>query len=182
MNVFFSVSSHTDIDQSYMEDAKFLAREISSLGYNLIIGVAMEEGMPARVINEFHNNRDINLYTLEIYNEDPKAFPYIDFNYCDTTFDRTKNIYNNSDVLLILPGGTGTTAEIFSFIEEMRTTPTEKEMLIYNKDNHYKYLIKFIEEAINKRFNSESINEYLKFFGTKEEIVNYMTNKKIKRR
>ena len=56
-----------------------------------------------------------------------------------------------------MPGGTGTTAEIFSFIEEMRTIKTSKKLIIYNKNNHYNEMIQFIKYLVEKKFNTEDI-------------------------
>ena len=175
MNIFFSVSSHTDIEKEYFEDASFLAKELASNNSDLIIGVAMKEGMSGRIIKEFtDNNRKIDLYTLKIYNENPNDFPNINFHYCDSTYERTKKIYNESDILLLMPGGTGTIAEIFSFLEEMRTIKTEKKLILFNRNNYYKEIIQFIKNAIEKKFNTEDIFDYINIIENKEEIVSYI--------
>ena len=104
MNIFFSVSSHTEIEKEYFEDATFIAKELASDNNDLVIGVAMKDGMPGRIIKEFTDkNRKIDLYTLKIYNENPDDFPNINFHYCNSTFERTKEIYNESDILLLMP-------------------------------------------------------------------------------
>ena len=175
MNIFFSVSSHTEIAKDYFEDATFLAKELASDNNDLVIGVAMKDGMPGRIIKEFtDNNRKIDLYTLKIYNENLDDFPNINFHYCNTTFERTKEIYNESDILLLMPGGTGTTAELFSFIEEMRTIKTAKKLIIYNKNNHYNEIIQFIKNIVEKKFNTEDIFDYINIIEEKEEILSYI--------
>ena len=175
MNIFFSVSSHTEIEKEYFEDATFIAKELASENNDLIIGVAMKDGMAGRIIKEFtENNRKIDLYTLKTYNENPNDFPNINFHYCNSTFDRTKDIYNESDILLLMPGGTGTIAEIFSFLEEMRTIKTEKQLILYNKNNHYKEIIEFIKNIVEKKFNTEDIFDYINIIDSKEKIVSYI--------
>ena len=73
-----------------------------------------------------------------------------------------------------MPGGTGTTAEIFSFIEEMRTIKTEKKLIIYNKNNHYNEMIQFIKYIVEKKFNTEDIFDYINIIEEKEEILSYI--------
>ena len=64
MKTFFSVSSRTKIDKFYLDDAKYISDGIAKLGYDLIIGVAMNEGMPGEVLKSFKdNNRKIYLKT-----------------------------------------------------------------------------------------------------------------------
>ena len=126
MKTFFSVSSRTKIDKFYLDDAKYISDGIAKLGYDLIIGVAMNEGMPGEVLKSFKdNNRKIYLKTLKVYGENPKEFDYVDFEYSTDTFERTKRIYDESDILIMMPGGTGSIAEAFAFLEQARTdSPT----------------------------------------------------------
>ena len=179
MKAFFSVSSRTKIDKCYLEDARYISDEIAKKNYDLVIGVAMNDGMPGEVLKSFRdNNRKIYLKTLKVYGENPKEFDYIDFEYCTDTFERTKRIYDESDLLILMPGGTGTTAEIMAFLEQNRTDAYEeksvKPIIIYNKDGHYNFLLLQIKEYINKCFNDDSIYEYLNIFSDKDELINFV--------
>ncbi len=180
MNIFFSVSSHTNISNDYIDDANYISDKLSN-NHDLVIGVAMEEGMASKIINNFrNNNRNIFLKTLKIYNEDINKFNYINFEYFDTTFDRCRGIYQNSDILIMMPGGTGTTSEIFSFLEEKRTIKDDKDIIIYNKDNYYTNIIEMINNYVNNNFNDDDIFNYIKFFNDKDDLINYIENKEEK--
>lgn len=191
MKAFFSVSSRTKIDNKYFDDAKYISDAIAKRGYDLVIGVAMNDGMPGRVLESFRKNgRKIELKTLKVYGEDPEKFNYVDFEYVTDTFERTKRIYDESDVLILMPGGTGTTAEIFAFLEQARTDIDEgkdpKSIVIYNKDGHYNKLISAISEYVYKQFNDEGIYGYLNVFSDKDELIEFVgrqftdeSNKKI---
>lgn len=179
MKAFFSVSSRTKIDECYLDDAKYISDGIAKLGYDLVIGVAMNEGMPGEVLKSFKdNNRKIYLKTLKVYGENPEEFNYVDFEYSNDTFERTKRIYDESDILIMMLGGTGTTAEIFSFLEQARTdswdNKTPKTIVIYNKGGHYNQLLSQIKEYINKGFNDESIYEYLNIFTDRDELIDFV--------
>ena len=179
MKTFFSVSSRTKIDKFYLDDAKYISDGIAKLGYDLIIGVAMNEGMPGEVLKSFKdNNRKIYLKTLKVYGENPKEFDYVDFEYSTDTFERTKRIYDESDILIMMPGGTGSIAEAFAFLEQARTdswdNKTPKTIVVYNKDGHYNQLHSQIKEYIDKGFNDDSIYEYLNIFNDKDELINFV--------
>ena len=179
MKAFFSVSSRTKIDKDYLVDARYISDSIAKMGHDLVIGVAMNEGMPGEVLKSFKdNNRKINLKTLKVYGENPNEFNYVDFDYYDDTFERTKAIYDESDFLILMPGGTGTTAEIMAFLEQARTDSWDnkipKTIIIYNKDGHYNNLFLAVGDYIYKRFNDESIYEYLNIFTNKDELIDFV--------
>ena len=127
--------------------------------------------MFGKIINNFKSNK-IYLYTLKLYNEEVDK--NIKCTYLDTTFDRTKEIYNNSDKLLFLPGGTGSLSEILSMLEEKRTISSNKEIIIYNQDGYYYDLIKFITKLIKNKFNDISILNYIKIFNDKDDLIKYL--------
>ena len=179
MKTFFSVSSRTKIDKDYLIDAKYISDSIAKMGHDLVIGVAMNDGMPGEVLKSFKdNNRKIFLKTLKVYGENPNEFNYINFEYYDDTFERTKGIYDESDFLILMPGGTGSTAEIMAFLEQARTDSWDnknpKTLIIYNKDGHYDDLFSAISDYIYKRFNDESIYEYLNIFNDKDELIDFV--------
>lgn len=172
MKIFISLSSRTNINEEFIKDADYISDAISKMGYDLIVGVAMNKGMPGVVLQNFaKNERNIELVTMKIYKENPKEFPYINFSYVENTFDRTKEIYFRSDAILLMPGGTGTMSELFSLLEQIRTDESGKKIIIYNKNNHYKDLINQIKKCIEEKFNDDSIYNYLIISEDKEEIV-----------
>ena len=177
MNIFFSSSSSTKIEEEYYEDADYISKKLAK-GNTLITGCCMSLGMSGRIINNFKkNNSKISLETLKIYNENPKEFPYVTFNYYDNTFERTKNIYEKSDVLIILPGGTGTLSELFAFLEEARTQPNDKKIVIYNKNNYFIEIILLITRFIKENFNDENIFNYFSVFNDKDELIKFVLRK-----
>ena len=154
-----------------MIDADYISKRLANKGYDLVIGGVNDKGMFRKIINNFKSNK-IYLYTLKLYNEEVDK--NIKCTYLDTTFDRTKEIYNNSDKLLFLPGGTGSLSEILSMLEEKRTISSNKEIIIYNQDGYYYDLIKFITKLIKNKFNDISILNYIKIFNDKDDLIKYL--------
>lgn len=154
-----------------MIDADYISKRLANKGYDLVIGGVNDKGMFGKIINNF-KSRKIYLYTLKLYNEEVDKD--INCMYLDTTFDRTKEIYNNSDKILFLPGGTGSLSEILSMLEEKRTINSDKEIIIYNQDGYYYDLIKFITKLIKNKFNDISILNYIKIFNDKDDLIKYL--------
>ncbi len=177
MKLFISLSSRTNINEEFIKDADYISDSLAHLNYDLIVGVAMNKGMPGVVLQNFNKNgKNIDLITMKVYKEDPKEFPYINFSYVENTFDRTKEIYLKSDAILLMPGGTGTISELFCLLEQIRTDESGKKIIIYNKNNHYGNLINQIKKCIEERFNDDSIYNYLIISEDKEEIIEKLKN------
>ena len=87
----------------------------------------------------------------------------------DTTFDRTKKLYEESDIICVLPGGSGSMAEIFSFVEEARTQLV-KPIILINEDNFFDLILKHMHKLIQEGFNNESIMDYIIVVNSKEEF------------
>lgn len=173
MKVFIGCSSHIDIDNKYIEDAKYIANKLSNK-YDLVIGGIMDNGMLGTVYKEFiNNNKKIYLYTLELYKEDISKYK-VDCKYLENTFERTNRLYNEADKILILPGGSGTFSEIFSMLEDNRTIDSNKEIIIYNQDNYYSIILELLMKSIKHNFNDISIMDRLKVFNDKDALLKYM--------
>ena len=174
MKLFIGCSSRPEIDKKYIEDADFISKKLASCGYDLIIGGISNEGMFGKILNNFNAaHRNIKIYTLKLYNEDMSLFN-VDCTYVENTFEREARIYNEASKVLILPGGTGSLAELFSMLEDNRTIKCTKEIIIYNQDGYYYDLIKFITKLIREKFNDYSILNYIKIFNEKEDLIKYL--------
>lgn len=174
MKLFIGCSSHPEIDKKYIEDADFISKALADYGYDLIIGGISNEGMFGKILNNFNEaHRNIKIYTLKLYNEDTSLFN-VDCTYVENTFEREARIYNEASKVLILPGGTGSLAELFSMLEDNRTIESTKEIIIYNQDGYYYDLIKFITKLIKEKFNDYSILNYIKIFNEKEDLIKYL--------
>ena len=66
-------------------------------------------------------------------------------------------MFENSDLIVCLPGGIGTISELLSFIEEKRSNDKDVPILIYDENNYYKELFDMINKSISNRFTDNSI-------------------------
>lgn len=178
--VFMACSSRDSIKDEYKQLAISISKIFISHDYSLATGGA-SSGMMGTSFLEFHNNKkEVYAYTVEKYEEDlenlPGAFKFI----YENTFDRTKCLYQKGTTIIFLPGGTGTLAELFSCIEENRTTANPKEIILYNYNGYFDKVLDLIYYCVANKFNDESIYSFFKVISTEEELIKHLNNSKEK--
>ena len=169
-NVFIACSSRDAINEEYKELATKISEIFVSLDYNLASGGA-SSGMMGKSYQAFHNSEnDVFSYTVKKYEKDLEnlkgSFNYI----CESTFDRTKCLYQKGDIIIFLPGGTGTLGELFACLEENRTTESPKQIILYNYNGYFDKVLDLIYYCVTNKFNDESIYTYFKIVSNDEEL------------
>ena len=152
------ISSSSVENKEYLTLANEVATYLSNKKYDLIVG-GVSSSMMQVIYNKFkEKNCNITCNTMECYKEDlicEKTILYAQ------TFDRLKATYNDTDIIIALPGGTGSLAEIFGILEEIRTLNKERKLIIYNYKEFYTPILNYIDELIGKGFNKIEIKDYL---------------------
>ena len=171
MRVFIGCSSKNHYDHITREVAASLAKE----GYDLVFGAA-SFGMMGLCYEEFlKENREITSITVSEYEEDLKNINSTKEFLCDNTFLRTSRIYENSDVLVFLPGGSGTVNELFSILEELRTRESSKQLILYNvpykEGYYYDFFEQLMQRFIEDGYNDHSIKNYYQYAYDTKELV-----------
>ena len=170
MRVTISSSSNELIDEKYKKSAIKLNDFLASNGCDLNWGSGSISIMGI-CYNEFLKyERKIYGYTSPKYKDDIDNLKKAEHKIFDTTFDLKKNIFNDADLLVMLPGGTGTISEFFSYLEEIRSNDINIPLIIYNEDNHFDSTLKLIDDLVSRNFNSKSIYDYFKVANTFEEF------------
>ena len=145
MRVTISSSSSEIIDDKYKESAIKVCDYLAENGWDLnwgsgsisIMGICYDE------FNKY--NRKMYGYTSSKYADDIDNLPNATHKIFDTTFDLKKNIFTDADLVLLLPGGTGTISEFFAYLEEVRSNDVNKDLVIYNENHHFDSTIALIE-------------------------------------
>ena len=83
-------------------------------------------------------------------------------------------MYDLSDIILILPGGIGTLAELASALEEYRSNKEHKLILIYNKDGFYSKIFEWMNQNINEGFLSQTLNNDFKVVEDLDSLKMYV--------
>jgi len=170
MRVTISSSSNESISDLYKESAIKVCDYLAENGWDLNWGSGSISIMGI-CYNEFSKyNRKIYGYTSSKYVDDIENLPNANHKIFDTTFDLKKNIFNDGDLVLLLPGGTGTISEFFAYLEEVRSNDIDKTLVLYNEDHHFDSTINLIDDLVKRSFNSDSIYNYFKVVNSFDEF------------
>ena len=170
MRVTISSSSNDKIKNEYKESAIKVCDYLANNGWDLNWGSGSSSIMGI-CYNEFSKyNRNIYGYTSEKYKDDIENLPNAKHNIYKNTYDLKKNIFNDADLVLILPGGTGSVSEFFAHLEEIRSNDINKTLILYNENHHFDSTINLINDLIERNFNSKSIYNYFKVVNTFDEF------------
>lgn len=166
MKVFVSASSRVE-DEKYLKISQDVANVLVRKNCDLITG-GVASGMMRQVYLEFKKeNMHTIVVTLDVYKEDLSEVN--DSNLTDNTFDRCKKIYELMDFALFLPGGTGSLAELFAMLEEVRTL-IPKTLILYNVNGHFDKILDILDDFIKLGFNSDAILEKICVVSSLKEL------------
>lgn len=171
MRITISSSSSEIIDDLYKEESKKAIEYLANNGYDLNWGSGSISIMGLCYEGFKNSNRKIFGYTTNKYKDDIDNLPAATHKIYDDTFDLKKYIYNDADILLCLPGGTGTISEFFSYIEESRSNDNFKKVVLYNINGHFNKTIELIDDLVERNFNSKSIYDYFIVVNNYDEFV-----------
>ena len=174
MRVTISSSSSEIIDDKYKESAIKVCDYLAENGWDLnwgsgsisIMGICYDE------FNRY--NRKMYGYTSSKYADDIDNLPNATHKIFDTTFDLKKNIFTDADLVLLLPGGTGTISEFFAYLEEVRSNDVNKDLVLYNEDHHFDSTIALIDDLVKREFNRNNIYDYFKVVNSFDEFKKYI--------
>ena len=172
MRVTISSSSNDLIDDKYKNSSIKVCDFLAEKGFDLNWGSGSTSIMGI-CYDEFEkNNRTIYGYTTSKYVDQIDDLPNATHKIYDTTFELKQNIFEDADIVIILPGGTGSISEFFAYLEESRSNDKNTEIIVYNEDNHYDTTLKLIDDLVKRNFNANSIYDYFKVADSFEDFVN----------
>ena len=174
-------SSSDDIDNNYKSIARGISSALVSYDYNLAFGGA-SKSMMGICYDEFSkHDKKIYAFTTKKYKDDLELLPKAKGIVCETTFDLKKEIFENSDVIVVLPGGIGTYSELLSFIEEKRSNNIDTPIEIYDEDGYFLPLIETLKIMELKNFEDGSSYELFNVSHNFEEFREHMDSYQYKR-
>lgn len=155
MRIFIACSARESVPLKYRTLASDLSTMLAKLGHKLVFG-GVDTGMMGKCYMTFKYEGGKVKGIAEVHDADTLKELELDaYEVAPTTFERTKLLYDSSDIVLILPGGIGTFAELFSMLDEKRQKGLDKEIIIFNYNNFYTPLLKYIRNCHEEGFISE---------------------------
>jgi len=173
MKIFIGCSSKNEIDKKYLDLTEKVCEDLSQ-NNDLVFG-ADSNGMMGICYDVFKKHK--KQITAIVNKKYEYCLNTID---CDKTvvvndtFDRTQMIYNESDILLILPGGIGTFAELLSILENLRNSNDSKKLIIFNYENYYDNLLGMLNIGVNQKFINKDDLKYINIISSLEELREYI--------
>ena len=178
MKIFIGCSSRKTNFDEFQIEASDISTNLAYAGYDLVIGGLVYDGMMGLVYQAFLDaKRNIIVHTLKEYREEVKDKEYTTVYYHNHTFERTSYLYHDADVILFLPGGTGSISEIFAMLEDHRTIDNSKEIILYNQNGYYTWFLELLAKLVQMGFNDSSIFTHIKVFNEQKDMLRYLKEK-----
>ena len=182
MNVLILSSGNKDIDPYYLSIAKSISSFLAQNECDLVFG-GCSTSMMGICYNEFvKNNRNIYSFTTNKYIDDLNNLNDSKKFIRENTFDMKKDMFNNSDLIVCLPGGIGTLSELLTYIEEKRSNDKNVPIIIYDENHFYDKVFEVIRELEKEKFVSSTISTTYDVATNKQEFEDLYLNASIKRK
>ncbi len=165
MNVFVAHTFSENLSADYYDLILQVYKLIKENNHKILVG-----GLFTKLKDNLLEYEDIiTCYSLRKYQEEErKLLPNGKYILTDNIYSRTKNLMENSDIVVILPGGSGSLAEIFSILEAYKYLESKNKIYILNYHNHYDDLINYLKKLEDNKFNKRTDLAYLKIINLKE--------------
>lgn len=169
-------SANDKVDDYHKCIARTTAMWLANMDYNLIFGGGSKS--MSFICYDAFSKKDRKIYavTTKYYQDDLKKLPKAKPLFCETTFDMKKRIFENSDLIVVLPGGIGTFSELLSFIEENREREEKVPIEIYdeNGDGFFKQFFEMLKSLVKMKFVDVSIFDSFKVSHNKDEFIDHI--------
>lgn len=176
MRVTISAGSSDNIDNMYKDESRKLLEYLADKGCILNWGSG-SIGIMGICYDEFtKKGNEIYGYTSPKYADDIDNLPNAKHVIYPDTFELKKNIFTDGELIICLPGGTGTVSEFFAYIEEIRSNDKPKKLVIYNVGNWFTPFKEAIDSLVAKGFNSTSIYNVFDVVDNFEDFKTYFEN------
>ncbi len=173
MRIFVGCSSSENIDEAYKKDCRELLLEVLK-DNDLVFGAYNKSLMGIAYEIAKKNNRKVIGMCPEVYKDSLKDLECDEEVITKSIVESTFKIFENSDFMLVLPGGFGSIFEFFTANYCEICKEVNIPIIIYNSCGYYDKLLSFIEDAHNEAFIKDSDLGHFKVANTIEEVLSYI--------
>lgn len=177
--VFGAASAH--IDDIYIKKVEELGEKMAKRGHSLVFGAGATGlmGAAARgvkrgggfihgVIPEFFRDEGVEV----IYDECDKM------TFTKNMSERKRIMEDDADAFIITPGGIGTFEEFFEVLTLKQLGRHQKPLVIFNIENYYDDLEKFMRTVTERRFITFKCYEMYDYFNDADAVLDYLESYK----
>lgn len=177
MNIcVYGAASH-QIDDSFIKDAEKLGLCLAKKGHTLVFGGG-DDGMMGGAARGVHSGggKIIGVAPM-FFNVDGILYESCDeWIRTETMRERKQAMEDKADAFIVTAGGIGTFEEFFEILTLKQLGRHEKAIVILNTNGYYDNMIKWMQEAADKKFLTQKCLELYHISDTPEEAVSYIEN------
>lgn len=173
MRVFIGCSAYDSIALKYKDLACSVSEVLAKRGDKLVFG-GSDTGMMYKCYQTFrYHNSKIKAINDIKWIDILKEMEYDREEITPTTFERCKNLYLSSELIVILPGGIGTLSELMGMVEEKRTRGDNIDIIVFNLDGFYDDYFSLMKKLREEGFvhEDEDIMKLVKVVKTMDEFI-----------
>ena len=157
MNICVYGASGSELAREYFEAAETLGRLIARGGHTLVFGGGQGGLMGACARGAYAENGGIIGIAPRFFDEPGILFPHCSrFIYTDTMRQRKQAMEDESEAIIVLPGGIGTFEEFFEMLTLKQLGRHGKPMAVLNTLGYYEAMYQMLENAVEGRFMSRN--------------------------
>ena len=173
--IFGAASAH--IDTVYIKAVEELSEKLAKRGHTLVFGAGGTGLMGAAARGFKRGGGFVHGVIPEFFREEKVELIYEDcdkITYTETMAERKFIMEDEADAFIITPGGIGTFEEFFEVLTLKQLGRHNKAMVIYNIEDYYDDLEKFMDAVRERKFITFKCSEMYSTFKTAEEIIGYI--------
>ena len=175
MRVYVACSSNDSVFQEYKDLASDIASMLARRGHKLIFN-GKESGMVGKVFMNFKFEGQHTKAIVDVKDTDDLEVLDIDaYEVTATTFQKRERIFKSAELIVILPGGVDTVADLFGYVEEIVKRKLDIRLILFDYKGFYKYIIEFIKKGYEKNFISIEELKKIDFITDLDSFERYLT-------
>ncbi len=175
--IFGASSEH--IDASYKSETEKLGYELARRGHELIFGAGSGGLMGAAARGFTRGGGRITGVIPEFFRDDGVEPIYAkcdEIIYTKTMAERKQTMEDLADAFIIVPGGVGTFEEFFEVLTLKQLGRHNKAMTVFDINDYYVELEKFMEIASEQKFITFECNELYSVVKSAGDAVDKIEN------
>jgi uncharacterized protein (TIGR00730 family) len=165
-------ASSSRIKQIYLDNAFKCGELLAKEGFEIVYGGGGKGSMGAVANGALNNGAKVTGIIPKFMIDLEWAHPNVtNMIVVETMAERKSRMLEESDGVLVLPGGSGTLEELFETISLKRLGMYLKPIIILNTENYYEPLIRLLELSVKEKFMDERHIDMWRVINSPEEIV-----------
>ena len=155
----------------YVDLATGLGQEIARQGYRLVYGGGGLGLMGAVAKSVHHNKGDVLGIMPEFLQDIEGAYKDVPHRIVPDMHTRKRQMYEESDAFIIIPGGIGTLEEAVEVMSWMRLDLHQKPIIFLDNDDYWAPMLSLIDHIVATEFSPAWIKKHIFRTNTAHDAV-----------